>query len=46
MEKTMIENKYLNDCKTQSQDENCPMCGKNPTITELIDYEEFCEVRW
>ena len=28
------------------QDENCPMCGANPTITELIDYEEFCEVRW
>ncbi len=28
------------------QDENCPMCGANPTISELIDYEEFCEVRW
>ncbi len=28
------------------QDENCLMCGENPTITELIDYEEFCEVRW
>lgn len=23
----------------------CPLCGKNPTITELIDYEEFCRVR-
>jgi adenylyltransferase/sulfurtransferase len=21
---------------------NCPVCGDNPTITELIDYEEFC----
>ncbi len=21
---------------------NCPICGENPTITELIDYEEFC----
>ena len=20
----------------------CPICGKNPTITELIDYESFC----
>lgn len=20
----------------------CPVCGPNPTITELIDYEEFC----
>src|SRR5205814_10636947 len=20
----------------------CPLCGKNPTITELIDYEAFC----
>jgi sulfur-carrier protein adenylyltransferase/sulfurtransferase len=24
---------------------DCPMCGKNPTITKLIDYEEFCGVR-
>src|SRR5262249_8284789 len=21
---------------------DCPVCGANPTITELIDYEEFC----
>ncbi len=21
---------------------NCPVCGDNPTIRELIDYEEFC----
>lgn len=20
----------------------CPACGKNPTITQLVDYEEFC----
>jgi adenylyltransferase/sulfurtransferase len=24
------------------KDPDCPVCGKNPTITELIDYEEFC----
>jgi len=24
------------------RDANCPVCGENPTITELIDYEEFC----
>jgi sulfur-carrier protein adenylyltransferase/sulfurtransferase len=23
----------------------CPACGKNPTITKLIDYEEFCGIR-
>jgi molybdopterin/thiamine biosynthesis adenylyltransferase/rhodanese-related sulfurtransferase/molybdopterin converting factor small subunit len=23
----------------------CPMCGSNPTIKELIDYEEFCGLR-
>jgi molybdopterin/thiamine biosynthesis adenylyltransferase/rhodanese-related sulfurtransferase len=23
----------------------CPVCGKNPTITQLIDYEEFCRLR-
>ena len=28
------------------QDSNCPMCGENPTIHELIDYEEFCQVQW
>ena len=21
----------------------CPLCGENPTVTELIDYEVFCE---
>jgi adenylyltransferase/sulfurtransferase len=21
---------------------NCPVCSKNPTLTELIDYEQFC----
>ena len=26
------------------QNSDCPMCGENPTIHELIDYEEFCEV--
>ncbi len=25
---------------------DCPMCGENPTIHELIDYEEFCQVQW
>ncbi|MBI2939580.1 MAG: molybdopterin-synthase adenylyltransferase MoeB [Chloroflexi bacterium] len=24
------------------RDQSCPMCGDNPTITELIDYEQFC----
>src|SRR6187399_1009722 len=24
------------------RDENCPACGKNPTIKEYIDYEGFC----
>ncbi|WP_418184744.1 molybdopterin-synthase adenylyltransferase MoeB [Aliarcobacter vitoriensis] len=28
-----------------AKDENCPVCGKNPTITELIDYEEFCGLK-
>jgi len=23
---------------------NCPVCGEHPTITELIDYEQFCGV--
>jgi adenylyltransferase/sulfurtransferase len=24
------------------KDPGCPICGENPTITELIDYVEFC----
>jgi molybdopterin/thiamine biosynthesis adenylyltransferase len=24
------------------KDPNCPLCGDNPTVTELIDYEVFC----
>ncbi len=24
------------------RDPACPLCGESPTITGLIDYEEFC----
>ncbi|MBP1689669.1 MAG: moeB [Deltaproteobacteria bacterium] len=27
------------------RDPECPMCGEHPSITELIDYEEFCGLR-
>jgi adenylyltransferase/sulfurtransferase len=27
------------------KDENCPICGRNPTIHELIDYEQFCGLK-
>jgi len=27
------------------KDPNCPVCGENPTVTSLIDYEEFCGLR-
>jgi adenylyltransferase/sulfurtransferase len=26
------------------KDPNCPICGDNPTIHELIDYDQFCGV--
>ena len=26
------------------KDPECPVCGTNPTVTELIDYEQFCGV--
>jgi len=26
------------------RDPACPLCGEHPTITELIDYEQFCGV--
>jgi adenylyltransferase/sulfurtransferase len=28
----------------QRKDPDCPICGKNPRIRELIDYEEFCGI--
>ncbi len=27
------------------RDPNCPVCGEHPTITEYIDYVEFCQGR-
>ncbi len=26
------------------KDPDCPICGENPTVTELIDYQEFCGI--
>ena len=26
------------------RDENCPLCGKGPSITQLVDYEQVCQV--
>ncbi|OGR93025.1 MAG: molybdenum cofactor biosynthesis protein MoeB [Elusimicrobia bacterium RIFCSPLOWO2_01_FULL_59_12] len=26
------------------KDPECPVCGKNPSITQLIDYEQFCGI--
>jgi len=26
------------------RDPQCPLCGENPTITKLIDYEQFCGI--
>ena len=28
-----------------AKDPTCPLCGKDATIKELIDYEEFCGIR-
>ena len=27
------------------RDTDCPVCGDSPSITELIDYQEFCGIR-
>ena len=26
-------------------DPDCPICGRHPTITKLIDYEQFCGIK-
>ncbi|ORX84378.1 hypothetical protein BCR32DRAFT_217855 [Anaeromyces robustus] len=31
--------------KTRPKQENCSVCGKNPTVTSLIDYEDFCHMK-
>ena len=28
-----------------SRDPDCPVCGDTPTLTELVDYEDFCGLR-
>jgi adenylyltransferase/sulfurtransferase len=30
---------------TLRRDPNCPVCGEQPTITEYIDYVQFCAGR-
>ena len=47
----LIGRLLLYDATTMTFDEvrlrknpNCPVCGQNPTLTELIDYEQFCGV--
>jgi adenylyltransferase/sulfurtransferase len=32
------------DTITIRKNQNCPVCGAHPTLTELIDYEQFCGV--
>jgi molybdopterin/thiamine biosynthesis adenylyltransferase/rhodanese-related sulfurtransferase/molybdopterin converting factor small subunit len=27
------------------KDQDCPVCGTHPTVTKLIDYEQFCGIR-
>lgn len=27
------------------KNKNCPICGESPRIKELVDYEEFCNIR-
>jgi adenylyltransferase/sulfurtransferase len=27
-----------------AKNRNCPVCGDEPTVTELIDYQQFCGV--
>lgn len=26
------------------KDKNCPLCGESPTITKLLEYEEYCSI--
>ncbi|KAL1492130.1 hypothetical protein ABEB36_012619 [Hypothenemus hampei] len=35
-------NSTFRNVKLRSRNPNCAVCGDNPTITDLIDYEQFC----
>ncbi|MBE2202568.1 MAG: molybdopterin-synthase adenylyltransferase MoeB [Anaerolinea sp.] len=48
---SLIGRLLLYDALTMTMEEvylrknpDCPVCGENPTVTELIDYEQFCGV--
>jgi len=28
------------------KDKKCPLCGENPTVKELIEYEQSCDVHF
>ena len=28
------------------KDPQCPLCGENPTITDLVTYEQACELKF
>jgi len=30
------------DSLTVRADPDCPVCGESPTVTSLVDYEQFC----
>jgi adenylyltransferase/sulfurtransferase len=45
--KLLCFNTLTNEITTLNlkRDPDCPMCGDKPTIHQLIDYEEFCNLR-
>jgi adenylyltransferase/sulfurtransferase len=42
--KLLIYDALNTECRNLKlrKDAKCPVCGDNPTIKELVDYEEFC----
>lgn len=36
------ENTSFRTMNLRKKNPSCPVCGTNPTIKQLIDYEEFC----
>ena len=39
-----LENKFRS-IKLRNKNNNCDICGENPTVKELIDYELFCSAK-
>lgn len=37
-----MSNPMIRTMRMRGKQKDCAICGENPTIRELVDYEQFC----